>query len=513
MVIKCTEHSSTGIAFANSSNITFRYITITNCGTDKLSKSLKLPLNASLGYLSVSNSIVIDHVSVQNRRGSGLLVITEGVDLNSSFAQNGYCNSSVIILHIDSHNCAPQKHIYKTLVVNTNISFGNGGGLAIVMSQGTYSVAIVFDYVTAYGNRGSYGNILISEVKHKVPTYNLTINNTVSSHGTTALWISTSNIHGIVNDYTQCPVNPDHMVNLTIFIVNSKFSYNNNSGPVMLFGLLAVAFTSSITIQSTEICNNIGTGVLFYLLSKEQQVQLLVTLSNVIVKNNSPSNSHSNTIHAEFVTTLVLHNVSITNNNMTGIRVYLTAIVVNGTTLIHNNTAHIDGGGLAMYGNSYLVFEEDSILNFTNNRARDKGGAIFVSNRQERIPCFFQFSNFTLTKSAKVIFSGNTADKASTVLFGGNINSCISYNFQLISSNEQFHKIFNYSTQTGTSVISSEPTDVCFCDDNNTINCSQTQLTVTAYPGEEIKYLCCHCWTTKWNCSSTNRDATQEMES
>ena len=45
---------------------------------------------------------------------------------------------------------------------------------------------------------------------------------------------------------------------------------------------------------------------------------------------------------------------------------------------------------------------------------------------------------------------------------------------------------FNYSAQTGPSVISSEPTDVCFCDDNNTINCSQTQLTMTAYPGEEI---------------------------
>ena len=51
---------------------------------------------------------------------------------------------------------------------------------------------------------------------------------------------------------------------------------------------------------------------------------------------------------------------------------------------------------------------------------------------------------------------------------------------------ESFKKIFDYSAQTGPSVISSEPTDVCFCDDNNTINCSQTQLTMTAYPGEEI---------------------------
>ena len=45
---------------------------------------------------------------------------------------------------------------------------------------------------------------------------------------------------------------------------------------------------------------------------------------------------------------------------------------------------------------------------------------------------------------------------------------------------------FDYSAQTGSSIISSEPTDVCFCDDNNTINCSRTQLTMTAYPGEKI---------------------------
>ena len=34
VVIKCTEHSSTGIAFVDIYNITFRYITITNCGAN-----------------------------------------------------------------------------------------------------------------------------------------------------------------------------------------------------------------------------------------------------------------------------------------------------------------------------------------------------------------------------------------------------------------------------------------------------------------------------------------------
>ena len=67
----------------------------------------------------------------------------------------------------------------------------------------------------------------------------------------------------------------------------------------------------------------------------------------------------------------------------------------------------------------------------------------------------------------------------------------IAFYFLLIiyfsASSVIYNRTFDYSAQTGPSVISSESTNVCFCDDNKTINCSQTQLlTMTAYPGEEI---------------------------
>ena len=110
VVIKCTEHSSTGIAFVNSSNITFRYITITNCGADLTNNLLVKGFNpnGSLGFLNVGNGIVIDHLSIQNGSGSGLIVISDGVNLSivtSSFAHNGYeyeeaCNN-ILILYID----------------------------------------------------------------------------------------------------------------------------------------------------------------------------------------------------------------------------------------------------------------------------------------------------------------------------------------------------------------------------------------------------------------------------
>ena len=504
VVIKCTEHSSTGIAFVNNSNITFRYITITNCGADMKNSfhSKGHSTYASLGYLNVGN-ITIDHVSVQNGSGSGLLVMSYGIDLtitNSSVAQNVvYGNSSagnnIFIIYIDPLNCNPQKSVYNVQIAGTNVSFGDsdlllhtgGGGLAIFMYQGSYGISITLDSIIAYDNKGYYGNILITASETNVPTYNLTINNSLSTKADYGLIIAP--LDGTF--HKQCSSNLTFDFAM-IYIVNSKFTYNKYLA--MRLGIVGVIFTSKIMMQSTEICHNIKSGVEVFLLSYEQQTQLLVTLTNVIASNNGQKSNDNSIIRyilrAAFVTSLVLNNVSITNNNMTGLSVYRTAVVVYGTSVFHNNTG-IDGGGLAMYGDSYLVLKENSFLNFTNNRAKNRGGAIFVASQQYRSPCFFQYSGpgITFIKiSAKVAFFGNTADTTDTagsVLFGGNIDNCFLFN--LFLSNEKcFNETFDYSAQTGPSVISSEPTDVCFCDDNKTINCSQTQLTMAAYPGEEI---------------------------
>ena len=86
VVIKCTEHSSTGIAFVNSSNITFRYITITNCGADMTSFCQADHFcNGSLGYFRNFNSSISQLIMflVQNGTGCGLLINTDGVDLDN----------------------------------------------------------------------------------------------------------------------------------------------------------------------------------------------------------------------------------------------------------------------------------------------------------------------------------------------------------------------------------------------------------------------------------------------
>ena len=292
--IKCTEHSSTGIAFVNSSNITFRYITITNCGADMTSFCHTYDLcNGSLGYFEIIYSIAIDHVSIQNGTGNGLLIETNVVEViitDSSFAQNfvygNFYGGNIVIMYVDQQTCDPQSYMHDLLISNTNTSFGDSemeystsGGILISLLQGSYSVSILLDSVIAYGNKG-YGNINIYASEHEVPTYSLMINNLFSSHANGFGLIIVS----IQDANKQCLSTKNMPHDLTIAIINSKFTHNNNSNDlhhqhaVVLINLIGVKFTTNILIQSTDISHNIGFGLKLYLFSYQYKSLFFVTI-------------------------------------------------------------------------------------------------------------------------------------------------------------------------------------------------------------------------------------------
>ena len=487
-----------------------RYITITNCGafmTGLAPRQFRQGhnqylCNASLGYFFVSG-ITVDKASIQNGSGSGLLVVMKESNLtitNSSFTRHKQADCSVggniLIYYTDPLNCVFQESLYKTLIANSNVSFGgiendtDGGGLAIVMLQRTYSVDIVLDKVIAYKNRGFHSIWIVTESVDMFPC-NLTINNSRISYGH-RLAIGTNQTNSAVVSEHKCTTSnsPDSF----IIIANSKIIKNVQQNGCMFQILFeGLKRLPIIKIDSTEISHNhVFLCVLNILSTAYQRPQLYASLVNVTVTNNSLTDQGNSpyrpsAVRASSVNTLTLNNVNITNNNMTGLWVFETAVVVsrNTTTVFHNNTGIDVGGGLIMIDDSYLVFEDHSIINFTKNSA-EKGGAIYVENNGlSKSACFYQISDYMHPKLSKVYLSDNRASKAGTVLFGGKIQ-CEMFNIPTILSREIFEEIFDYSAQTGPSVISSEPTDVCFCDDNSTKNCSQTQLTMTAYPGEEI---------------------------
>ena len=525
VVIKCTNGTG-GIGFVNSSNITFKYITITNCGARAnawMPGDNRLCKGVSLSFFNVEDIIFIDHVSVQNGSVSGLFILTNGADITinqSSFAQNGYglskndnCENFAIFYTDDSHTCSSRNQVYKTFISSTNSSFGGTdnnrlfAGFLIITFQRSYSIDIVLESIVAYKNNALLGSIFIASAS-SMPTYDLIINNLRISDGNGGLKITGDNkiIDTFFDDYKtpSCDNTSLNKSGVAVVISNSTFTYNNIYFPFVaaMFGfplaVIAIGFENFllVRIESTEISNNEGARLVLFISSLSYQRLVDVSLTNVTINKNGQLNPRSFNIlaavRAEFAS-LVLNNVRIFNNKMTGLSVYHSNVIVrsNSRSDFHNNSARTDGGGLALYADSYLVFEQNSTLNFIGNNASQRGGAIFIETRNLQLPyslCFYQY-NTSLPESAKAFFDGNTAGTAGSVVFGGRINDCslFLYNELLYyKAAEYFKKTFDFSTQTGPSVISSEPTEVCFCHENNTRDCSQTQLKMEAYPGEEI---------------------------
>ena len=222
-----------------------------------------------------THKIAIDHLSIQNGTGNGLLIETDGVDLivtDSSFAQNyiygDFNGGNIAILYVDPLSCVPRR--YNSFIINTNASFGDSdfnrsGGILIYLLQRSYSIVFLLDSVIAHGNKG-IGNIYIAAAEHDVSTYNITINNSLSSGANGYALV----IQSLKAYYKQCPVIQTSSFDFAIMIFNSNFTHNNNIvlDAAVFINLIGVKFTTRIIVQSTEMSQLwIWAKVQFFLLS------------------------------------------------------------------------------------------------------------------------------------------------------------------------------------------------------------------------------------------------------
>ena len=74
-------------------------------------------------------------------------------------------------------------------------------------------------------------------------------------------------------------------------------------------------------------------------------------------------------------------------------------------------------------------------------------------------------------------FVNNTADRSGDVLYGGKFDDC--------TSRLYFDHLFHYPQQTGLSVVSSDPIQVCFCESHEQ-NCSIKNISIFAIPGVNV---------------------------
>jgi len=90
--------------------------------------------------------------------------------------------------------------------------------------------------------------------------------------------------------------------------------------------------------------------------------------------------------------------------------------------------------------------------------------------------------------------TGNTADYAGSAVYGGSLDYCLvlgvgSHLLIVPSGPHIFKLVFNFtntSYNSDPSYISSDPTNICFCNASMKPNCSESAFQVTAFPGKRF---------------------------
>ena len=251
---------------------------------------------------------------------------------------------------------------------------------------------------------------------------------------------------------------------------------------------LSSDYSSQIIIEDCHFYDTSRTGVIINIIPETSK---LITHVDILLKSCSISNNErfglvleveSSNINVYIEDTVLSgnernllfytddvywSNVNITGARLTGLTMISSNLSINGTLIIRNNTG-VNGGGIALYGESSINLLPEARLDITNNHATDKGGGIYFKNH---IRCPLQDAS---NESALANIMNNTARSAGDDVYGYTIrtDSCP-------------------YLQDDNIKLSADPIFVCFCDPRNTSvddKCNDSTPEQQIFPGQKVQF-------------------------
>ncbi|MCG8626828.1 MAG: hypothetical protein MJE68_33105, partial [Proteobacteria bacterium] len=307
--------------------------------------------------------------------------------------------------------------------------------------------------------------------------------------GGLAFWSNQNHVYNKTHDMLE-----KHLFDRSILIIRDTTFYNNSASNSS--GAMYTAHNSHdttnhlkhITITNCTFIQNKGRGSTVDII--QHSLQPMTPFLNTTITMCS-FKSNAVTVHNDYGAILKIYSDKIslidstfTGNNSTAISLSSAYLNLYGNISFENNSARL-GGAMKINEASLVFVYEGTHVHFINNRAEEKGGAIYVKtscmdSSVSTLPCFIQPAppyNMTVisefTKLMMLEFVNNSAKVSGDALYGGDFDQCsttLSYYLNKTSINKGYHfsvdifnVLFNIEKQPGLSVISSDPRKVCFC--------------------------------------------------
>ena len=196
-------------------------------------------------------------------------------------------------------------------------------------------------------------------------------------------------------------------------------------------------------------------------------------------------------IHA-FSSTLILQGNSSFVNNFANYGGGISSESSN-LTVAHNQSSYLNnmalrGGAQYFDVNSNFSLHQTAHVHFQGNNATEFGGAIYVVDEPSRSECFFHIQNDQSLdlNTTPLVFEKNSAGMRGSVLYGGLLDNCNFTSERYTSALQLFNmSILQVHDDKGYS-ISSDPTQLRFCN-RSEWNCTETTQLRSIYPGQQVE--------------------------
>ena len=348
-----------------------------------------------------------------------------------------YAGGNIEILYL-SNNITNSFYVIQCLLEDGAATGSHGGGLRIYSEIGSSRAG------------GFYCNVI--DKHHFVTVINTTFLNN-KGQGGSALSI------GQKDGNIVC-------VNRIVMFENCVFTNNTSTN----------GFAEAVSISGARIAGSAYNETFsLHLSSQHMDVFYNCTFSNSAIAQNR---SLGETENAMVVLISTAKNVAFTDctfvdNIGTAISAVQSNVIFEGNITFRNNTG-TNGGALFFCEDSAMFLRNDTSIHFIDNHALHSGGAIYAQDQCLTDPyrCFFLYENL---QTISLHFENNTANYAGNVLYGGIVDemSC------------PFHKLTNtHNTNFNRSEISSDPTGVMFCSDDDALEYETKEIEVYVHPGE-----------------------------
>ena len=497
--IRCIA-SNAGIIFRNCRQIDLVNLKVENCGTIVRSTNLDIRNSTHARTWNVSTAlhikettdVTMSNVTIVKSCGYGAVfydVIGSVLITGATFSENternsnhspGYasgggiyielrpnCKRSSLFMNSNSNytfiNCRfvnnyaeQQKSIPSYSTCEQFISYGRGGGVSFFSRGNARNNNLTIIGCHFDGNIALWGGGVFAEFDQHTGSNMVTIQ---QSH-------FVNNIGFLGGGGVRVGINSDLKNGPNVVFVKDSTFVNNSA-------LVGGGFSQyrpsgdgkskeKLTIDNCTFSANVadrGAAIILVRMEVDIVNSSIESHVNAFSKQHYYQGEGCAYMYASFVA--LFGNNRFASNMLTGVMLDSGNIRNTGNLSFYNNTG-MDGGGMALYGDSTILMVPHSALKFEYNTARKRGGALYVerpvssqiqmnSTEVEMRSCFFLFGNdFTEDldpdlSETMTYFIGNSApDSFGSNIYADTITDCRRDNEPLYDNSAFRWKVFKY---------------------------------------------------------------------